>query len=152
MKISFTSRIVSLLLCVAVTTNAQDTQSAIPIIRDDNNCESNKAYFDNIAVTAGTDGLVIIIARLGDGDTSRTYNRRRLHNIRTYLNYIREIIPERIITAEGERVRGRGRIEVYIGGRLFIVFTVGPNQDLAGGECEMRSSDLFYPMRRRRCL
>jgi hypothetical protein len=101
-----------------------------------------------VAVDAGKQGLIILIARLGDGETSRVFNRRRLHNLSTYLNYIREIPNKRIITAEGERVRGSGPVEVYVNGKLMIVFTVGRNQDLAGGECEQTRSSLYYPKRR----
>lgn len=108
-----------------------------------------KALFDYIDINTPEDELIIIIARLGNGETSRTYSRRRLHNIHTYLSYVREIPNQRIVTAEGERVRGHGRVEVYSGGRLMIVFTVGRNQDLAGGNCEQVPSNLYYPMRRR---
>ena len=139
-----------LLMLLSVTTAAtQQSKPAKTIVRDDNNCESNKGYFDYVAAGAGHDGLIIIIARLGEGESSRIYNRRRLHNISTYLNYIRKISKERIVTAEGERVTGRGRVEVYADGKLMIVFTVARNQDLAGGDCEQSSSSLYYPKRKK---
>lgn len=128
---------------------AQSVESPTPTIRNDNNCESNKALWDLIDIEAGNDSPIIIIARLGSGEVSRRFNHRRLHNIRTYLHYIREIPEGRIITAQGERVAGRGRVEVYVGGRLFIVFTVGRNEDLAGGACEETRSLMYYPMQRR---
>ena len=138
-----------LMFCAANPVAAQETKSTGSIVTNDNNCESNKAYFDSVAVAAGSDGLIILIARLGNGEISGVYNRLRLHNISTYLNYIREIPNKRILRAEGERVRGRGRVEVYVSGKLMIVFTVGRNQDLAGGECESPSSSRYYPMRRK---
>lgn len=146
MKVFFAAIcIVSFLNCVLL---AQSSSSAV-ILREDNNCESNKSYFDYVAVNAGNDKSIIIIARLGGGETSHRYNRRRLHNISTYLNYIRQIPKERIITAEGEPVRSRGRVEVYVGGKLTVVFTVGRNHDLAGGECESGTGGLYYPMRKK---
>lgn len=112
-------------------------QSTKPIIRTDNNCESNKAYFDYLATSAGEEGLIIVIARLGVGEHSRKYNQRRLRTIGAYLSNVRNIPSKRIITAEGERMRnGLGRIEVYIGGKAAVVFIVGRNKDLQGIRCE----------------
>ena len=133
------------MFCAAAVVAAQNNEHKKPIIAHDNNCESNKALFDLVDISTPNDGLIIIISRLGSGETSRVYNHRRLHNIRTYLNYVREIPKERIVTAEGERVQGRGRAEVYVRGKLLTVFTVGRNQDLAGGDCEPASGGLYYP-------
>jgi hypothetical protein len=151
MRSILTALMAGLLLFATVNSAAtQHKKSAKTIVRNDNNCESNKAYFDYVATHAGENEAIIVIARLGEGESSRAYNQRRLHNIATYLSYIREIPKTRIVTAEGERVTGRGRVEVYVRGELMIVFGVGRNQDLAGGECEMTRSDLYYPMRRKR--
>ena len=138
-----------ILMLVAVNATAtQQKKPAKTIVTNDNNCESNKNYFDYVAVEAGDAGSIILIARLGDGESSRAYNRRRLHNIATYLNYIREIPKSRIVKAEGERLAGPGRVEVYVRGELMIVFGMGRNQDLAGGECELTRSRMYYPKRR----
>jgi hypothetical protein len=40
-----------------------------------------------------------------------------------------------IITAEGERVEGYGRVELYVAGKLFSVFLARRNDDLAAGAC-----------------
>lgn len=146
----YVTLVTGLLMFGATTAGAtQESRPTKPIVRNDNNCESNKAYFDYVAASAGEDELIILIARLGDEETSRAYTRRRLYNISTYLNYIREIPKERIIRAEGERIRGRGRVEVYVRGKLMIVFSVGRNQDLAGGDCEQAPRSLYHPMRRK---
>ena len=141
------------LLAVCMTSVGDATsvtaQSSVPFFSEDNNCESNKSLWDSIAIDSGGD-IIILIARLGDGERSRAFNYRRLHNIYTYLTYIREIPKEKIVKAEGERVQGRGRVEVYLRGKLHGVFTVGRNEDLGGGECEMALSPIYYPMERRR--
>ena len=124
-------------------------QSPRPFFSNDNNCESNKSLWDSVAIDANDD-LIILIARAGDGEAARRVNRRRLHNIYTYLTYIRGIPKERVVKAEGERVSGRGRIDVYLRGEMHMVFTVGRNEDLAGGECELPTSPLYYPMEKRR--
>lgn len=150
MSTIYITLVTGLLMLLPVTTSIQQNDVAKTIIRNDNNCESNKAYFDYVATHAGDTGSLILIARLGDGERSRLYNQRRLHNIGTYFNYIREIPKSRIVKAEGERATGRGRVEVYVRGELMIVFEMGRNQDLAGGECEMPRSELYYPMERKR--
>jgi hypothetical protein len=62
--------------------------------------------------------VVIILARLGDGEKRRGLNRRRLNNVREGLSLTLSIEPERIVIGEGERVRGYGRVEFYLGGAL----------------------------------
>ena len=62
---------------------------------------------------------IILIARLGEGESSRELNRRRLFNATTYLSIIKRSSIE-VIQAEGEPVKeGLGRIEIYVNGRLF---------------------------------
>jgi hypothetical protein len=113
-----------------------------------NRCEENKSYFDYIHNQAGDESL-IIIARLGDGERGRAFNWRRLHNIREYLTYIRAIPERNVLVAEGEPVKGRGRVEVYLRGRLLALFIVGPNHDLNGGDCEDGRSTRYYPWRKK---
>jgi hypothetical protein len=138
-----------LMVCAALNTTAQSNGTPKPITVEENNCESNKAWFDYIAVNSKEANTIIIIARLGNGEKSRMYNRRRLHNISTYLNYIRDLPKEKIVIAEGKKVSGRGRVDVYVNGKPFIVFTLGRNQDLAGGDCEQAANSLYYPLRRK---
>jgi hypothetical protein len=128
-------------LCIAsvAPVTAQTSTSTQTHYLDGNNCESVKAYFDLIDIEAGdangTD-TIIIIARLGDGERSRRLNRRRLYLIRRYLNYIREIPEERLVTAEGERVAGRARLEIYLKGKLFMVLAISRNRQVGGIDCQ----------------
>lgn len=99
-------------------------------------CEFNSHILDNVHHLGGEKGLIIVIARLGDGESRRALNRRRLQNVRAYLTesgWKRD--PQTIILAEGERVKGYGRIEFYIHGRLFSVLGVNRNRDFAVGSC-----------------
>ena len=100
---------------------------------DGTHCETTKAELDLIAEQAGQEGLIIIISHLGTKEVSRTLNRRRMHIVADYLHMTRSIAANRIVTAEGERVRGLGRVEIYVKGRLFTVFTINHNKDLARG-------------------
>ena len=99
------------------------------------NCEFHIATLNAASNQAGKDGLVIAIARLGNGERRQDLNRRRLHNLRTYLVEFNGRSPQTIITAEGERVSGYGRVELYVGGKLFYVLMIRPNADLAVGAC-----------------
>ena len=97
-------------------------------------CEGVMMRLDFIAIAAeesGKDQTVIIIARLGTGETSRKLVGSRLRQVADYLN--RRIPKERIITAEGERVRGLGQLEFYVGGKLHSIFKVQRNRDLVAG-------------------
>ncbi len=139
-------------LCMLVHAAAQNTSGPETFVNIGNTCESNIARLDNIDHQAGKEGLLIAIARLGDGEHSRTLNRRRLHNIRLYLREIRQRATKTIILAEGEEVHGRGRVEVYVGGKLVDVLGVGRGEDLYAGSCD-GTSDLdkyFYDSRRRK--
>jgi len=122
-------------ICVA----AQDKQPSkhIDIGRergiDGSDCNITKADFDLIAQTAGEDGLIIAIARLGKGEFSRNLASRRLQNIGKYLYDVRGMPRERIITAEGERVADLGKVEVYLSGKLFMVFHMKRKKDFFRG-------------------
>lgn len=121
------------------------------------NCEDNILILSNVHHTAGADDTIIAIARLGDGERNRMLNHRRLHNVRVYLTefgWHRQ--PETVITAEGDRLKGYGRVELYIGGTLFAVLHVRRHQDLLVGSCEpddirpVKAERNFYPYRDRK--
>lgn len=105
------------------------------------NCEFNVSVLTGAHRVAGEDGLVIMIVRLGRREVSRELNRRRLHNARTFLTEFGHRNPKTIVTAEGGRVDGYGRVELYVGGKLFYVLMVGPNGDLPVGACSFEGDD-----------
>ena len=105
------------------------------------NCEFNISVLTGAHRVAGDAGLVIMIARLGNGERRRELNHRRLHNARTFLIEFGQRVPQTIITAEGERVDGYGRVELYVGGKLFHVLMTNPNDDLAVGACSFDGDD-----------
>lgn len=106
------------------------------------NCERHILILEGAHHAAGKDGLIILIARLGDGENRQDLNRRRLHNARTYLSeYLNLRAPETIVTAEGERVKGYGRIEIYVGGKLYYVLALKRDADLIVGSCEPEALD-----------
>ena len=86
------------------------------------NCEMNLQHLEDLrhmlANQPNRDGLLIIVARLGNGEKQRDLNRRRLHNVRDGLTTNLGINDRQIVVAEGERVRGYGRVEFYLAGDL----------------------------------
>ncbi len=100
------------------------------------NCESNAATLDASHQLAGEDGLIIAIGRLGDGESSRELSRRRLQMVRKYLTRTPWRKPaDTIILAEGERTHGHGRVELYIGGKLFQTLLADRNRNLLVYSC-----------------
>jgi len=98
---------------------------------DGNNNESAKANLDWLAQNARGDEIVIAIARRGDNESSSRLSGQRLQTVRLYLENTRGMSKERLVTAEGETVRGFGRVEIYVAGKLFMVFTLARNKNFA---------------------
>ena len=106
---------------------------------DGRNCEANAAVIDNVAnLTLQTDSRLFVISRLGTGESRKRLGHRRLHNVRARIEPVRyrPFDPARLITAEGDRVNGPGRVEFYLGSKLVIVATFRRNADFCVACCE----------------
>lgn len=124
--------LVALATCVVAGVAAgQSPKSQDHMTVNGSNNESAKAELDAVAGSAIEDRLIIMIARLGSGESSSTLNWRRLKTARFYLENTRGVAKQRIVLAQGERVRGLGRVEVYVGCELFRIFTLARNEDFA---------------------
>lgn len=111
------------------------------------NCEGNLALLEELAIKASVETkeqntVLIAIARLGDGDKRSDLSRRRLHNISVKLKNNRDDISW-LITAEGERVKGFGRVEFYLQGKLVGVLITEKNRDLCVDCCGL--DPRYYP-------
>lgn len=73
--------------------------------------------------------VLIIIARLGNGEKSREINRRRLDNVSEYMKNAYGVEPKKIIIAQGEKTNGFGRIEFYLAGQMVGALLVNRNRD-----------------------
>jgi hypothetical protein len=123
---------VFLYICFLTCTFAQTEQSPT-IVRDDT-CEVNLAQFDYLMAASPGLNSLIVIAGLGNGEHSVRYNVRRLSAIKFRLK-VDPKLSERLVTAQGERVRGRGRVEIYVNGELRLIYELKKNQDLKVGNC-----------------
>jgi hypothetical protein len=144
MKIKFLLFTCALILIGVVKVSAQAdslTLAADKTVSKPTNCEFNISVLDAAHSKAGSDSLVIIIARLGDRENRRNLNHRRLHNIRTYLKDFVGRDTRITITAQGDRIKGYGRIEIYVKGQHFYTLMVGFNLDFAVGECSYDGRD-----------
>lgn len=94
-------------------------------------CDAAAGRLDDAVIeTRRIEGAyLIIIARLGAGEPSRL-NQIRLANVEEYV--LRRGSDLKYVLAQGTRVKGLGRIELYIGGRLARVM---PLQKNAKGYC-----------------
>ena len=90
-------------------------------------CEYALAVLDDsvIRVRELKDTRLIIIARLGKGESSRRLSWARLGLIeKSYLGRFPDV---KYVTAEGTRVKGFGVIEIYVGGRLLYTLPIEKN-------------------------
>lgn len=127
---------------VAQDKSEQPSSRTFEMVKEPTNCEFHIATLGAAHHRAGNGGLIVFIARLGDGESRTNLNRRRLHNARTHLtDYSWQRDPKTIVIAEGERVRGYGRIEIYVGGKLFDTLMVARNMDFLVGACSYEGED-----------
>jgi hypothetical protein len=116
------------------------------------NCEENNLHLDLLAnlttVEGPRDGVLIVVARLGDGERSQQLNVRRLHNVRVGLMDNRRIDPQRVMLTSGEPVGGFGRVEFYLGGKLMGVLRIERGKDICVACCDI--DERYYPYREKK--
>jgi hypothetical protein len=88
------------------------------------NCELNLLYQNLVMEEAIREtkngGVLVVIGRSGSGESSRTIMRRRLLNVRQYFDErAQRLDPQKVVIAQGDAVKGFGRLEFYINGILF---------------------------------
>lgn len=116
------------------------------------NCETDEASFNVVRLAAeeglGAGELLIVVARLGEGEKLRGLNRKRLGSVREWMT-INNFLRGRMLFTEGERVRGSGRVEFYIGGKLTQVILTRKNAWLCTRCCDPKPED-FTSYRKKR--
>lgn len=115
-------------------------------------CEINLIRMEGVnrfaTEESNRDSVVIAVARLGDGEYRQELNRRRLQNVMTSLTDNLGLRRERVVLASGERIRGYGRVELYVGGKLVDALLVNRGRDLCVDCCDI--DERYYPYRRDR--
>jgi len=98
------------------------------------NCEDVTAYVETamvMAQEAGEDSYLIIITRLGDGERSRKLSLDRVHTVKAFMRRWRG----KSVVAEGDRVKGYGRLEIYVGGKQVFILPLGRNAQVDFWSC-----------------
>jgi hypothetical protein len=117
-----------------VDANGQKSKTHIvrPLDQVPMGCEGAAARLDFAVIEANKlDGAyLIIIARLGTGEVSSNLNQTRLAVAKEYV--LRRGADLKYVLAQGERVKGLGRLELYVGGKLYDVLPLKRN---AKGYC-----------------
>jgi hypothetical protein len=111
---------------------AQAQEKLVPPLGTAMKCEEAKVLLDVLRYDAGDEGVIILVARRGDGEPSPKIN-RRLYSVWSYLHHAGPFPADRLVRAEGERVRGRGRVELYAKGKLMLILAAErPGDDIVG--------------------
>jgi hypothetical protein len=123
-----------LLLCALLITPvaAQTEQKPKAALGTAGSCEEAKALLDLLRNDVDGEGVIILVARLGDGERSRQINGPRLDAVWSYLHHAGQFPAERLVKAEGEKVGGSGRIDIYAKGRLTLTLTAKRGGDIVG--------------------
>ncbi len=95
-------------------------------------CDTALSYLDHALAEAFElkDAHLIVVARVGTGERLRV-NRERLSGIEEYMK--RKFPSLKYVMAEGSKVNGLGRVELYVGGRLLYAMSIKKN---ARGFCD----------------
>lgn len=110
-----------------VERTSREAITAVLSLQEPVECDAALAYLDdaflNTIKLAGTN--LIIIARLGSGERSSQLNKSRLSWIKSYMS---NRVPDlKYVIAEGGKVSGLGRVELYVGGRLLHTMPIKKN-------------------------
>lgn len=134
---------------------AQDRMpSPVPYVFSDKprDCEINLIRMEGVNKLVSSEdnrgSVVIAIARLGNGEHAEEWNRRRLQNVLTVLTDNLRLSKERVVLASGAPVRGYGRVEVYVSGKLVDTLLVNRAKDLCVDCCDI--DERFYPYRNKK--
>lgn len=145
LKISVKAKPITLFFCLAVSLCFFIPQKVFGQIEADNiiddkySCEEHIAAYDNIFNTANNppypEPIIVIIARLGDGESSPKLNQQRLAIAKKSLVFPIDYPAKKIVTAQGDKIKGKGQVEFYVNGRFLTAFKVGRKKNLKG-RCE----------------
>ncbi len=87
------------------------------------NCEDTKQTLGVVHELSRSNTL-IIIARLGNGESKRSLSKKRLNAARDFLESRWRRSPQLTTLADGDAVRGLGRLELYTNGDLTYVISL----------------------------
>jgi hypothetical protein len=129
--------------CYSAPAMAQDQHPPDIIAANTKRCQLNTIYIADLKQVARIKNeRVFVIAHLGSGETSSALNRRRLRDIGAEFDEISPMSRDKLILAQGQRLRGRGRVEVYLGSELYFVSYMPRNGAFCSACCDRKHE--FY--------
>jgi len=134
--------LLTLSVLTSVDSRAQDNSPSSPRVvgvpggLSGAQCHTTKLELDDVLLEAHKTGegtSIILVARLGTGERGHRLSRERLRQLAAHLTKNRSFPKGRLVMAEGERARGLGQVEVYVGGKLYVILMVKRGRDFATG-------------------
>jgi hypothetical protein len=118
--------------------------------KEPTNCETNAVKFDSYVkqfrtLPNGNNPVLIAIAHLGSGERSVTLNGSRLYIVRATLIEDLGLREQDVVTAEGPQVKGYGRVDLYLEGRLVDSLLVNRGRALCADCCHPEGRKYLYP-------
>jgi len=111
-------------------------------------CQRNTINIANLSASlATTKERVFVVARLGTGESSRQLNHRRLNDVKTQFGQNKG--TEKVILTEGERVKGQGRLEFYLGSEIVFISLFARNGDFCAACCDRKERFYKNPYKQR---
>lgn len=124
MKIVLVVLLLTITILIVVSQNkAQDITKDNPLIIEDNvnACEINYLEFRKMAIESfNTNERIFIVFRAGDREGKIT-NNKRFGIIKRFMQKQLGYESEHFLYVIGEKVKGQGRIELYLGSKLNLV-------------------------------
>jgi len=117
-----------------ISSNAQNATNksfeAVPVTESKGEyCESNNSLMDAIAMMLSMDkkALLYVIAHGGTNE-SQSVIKRRLDYTKVVLLGIKRFDKERMVFATGDKTKGQGTLEFYVGSQLFLTINMRKNR------------------------
>jgi hypothetical protein len=140
--------LILIFFCISLTqaSGAFGQELADEPIPSDSSGEIHSSLSDMMRTKARESGeRLFVIVRLGDGETSRRVATARIKAAKGYFLRDDNFKAQTAIFAEGERVKGEGRFEYYLGSKLQFVALAPKNKTINFTCCE----DYFPPVKKK---
>lgn len=131
MKYFMNNGTVFLICLLSIIANGQNvnTQNAAAISQSDGNlCEYNNNRIDALAMAfrANEENILFVISHGGTNE-SPSVLKRRLDHTKLVLLHMKKFNEKRTIFASGDKIKGKGKIDFYVGSQLFLTINMKKN-------------------------
>jgi hypothetical protein len=122
--------ILAFILCFATVSLSAQRITDVKTASSPSTCEEVKHHLDYAIIDTNkiNEATLILIFRLGRGESSAKLNKLRKANIEEYIKLRR--LNHNYILAEGERNNGLSKVEIYVGGKLAWEIFIKKNKNI----------------------